>query len=810
MYYLLCVSLPLFCSGLENLSPVLLQCEDWDKEYPEENGVTNECKMKVKQRDVDEFLFRLRKDEFTTRLFKFRLIFQKREILQTKCVIEPFNWVWTFPGVKGAMQFLKWPNEYSVWSLGLLDSYSQGPMNISIDVSNNCTVIIGQNETTQRIGLALTEMVNKAADLPSSNVEYGFGSVCYQERIYIQNPLMYKLCLHIVCPFEALGYKCCRTEYVYQNNTTRVVCDGRIVHFDDAWWVVPFLVGILMFAYVPILLVKQLQNTREKRGDNVIDLMEQNTNTDVKWLIANPLSFCSIIQAYFVSFAEIFPRLSGIFMRILIIFSCLFILVVQLLMHYFYDYKYTIALVEAGVPLAFRSMISGYNDSKDNFMPRLGGPFVALEIYLITTVILVCIPRDLETFINKGIPNNDQLSVSPLTIDLKTRGKLGAVYDIERQSGFQKLYSLMKSHIFMLINPSFWRLVIQMQFRRFTGLINITASRKTVKVMLTFVLFIPYFCIFCVIESFLTVMYYGFPIFLFFQVTVCAYCNGIKTKFGSLGTFGKIIQYILTTVVVAMLVFNIYILTVVFIDSFHFITRIIIFTFTGLIAYPSTTYGYFVFAITVMMYVAESIQQIRTGYSKLFTYVRKCCLKVCNRNAFPNVPIILNKNGFNMISRELFYFVVSRHRPIRVEIFFSVLKLVFITFLLYLAIHTIVQLQGLWNINPLTQVVTAIFICLVPKLWHKMMHEDGSIFAMRETLIIGKLINDYCQQKLHCREGHTINNVESDNSENENEDRALLDCSTTYRRYDTLNIQTDETEDNEMRSDLLLDMANDL
>ena len=81
------------------------------------------------------------------------------------------------------------------------------------------------------------------------------------------------------------------------------------------------------------------------------------------------------------------------------------------------------------------------------------------------------------------------------------------------------------------------------------------------------------------------------------------------------------------------------------------------------------------------------------------------------------------------------------------------------------------------------------------------------MFSMCENLIIGKLINDYCQQKLHCREGHTINSVESDYDENEA--RALLDCATP-RMYDTLNIQSDETEDDEMRSDLLLDMANDL
>lgn len=804
--FLMFLNATIICKGSSNLTQLSFQCDDWKYEYPEENGVTNMCNMTVK--DGSEFMFLLRKSEFKGRLIRLNVIFEEIETFKTKCVVEPKQWVWTFPGEKGATHFLKWPQEYRVWSLGLLDSRTFGPVDIRITVQGNCPVIIGQNETTQRIGLALLQMANKASDLPGANVEYGYGYVCYHERVYIDSPFMYSLCLHIICPFEALGYRCCNTIYEIGNNKTRVVCDGEVIHYDEAWWIVPFIIGILMFANVPLLLVKPFQKQRRCKGFHTIDLLQSGIYNE-DWLIANPLSFCRIIRSPFIYFGEKFPRMAGVILRFLVTMCSVLILIIQILVHYNYDYKYTLDLVKAGVPLAFRSMVTGYHYSKHNFMPRLGGPYVGLAFYLITTAVLVCLPRDLETFIDKGIPNNVQLSVSPITIDLKTRGKLGAVFDIERQHGYQKIYSLMKAHIFMLINPSFWKLAIQMQLRRFLGLLNIATQKKSLKVSLLVVLFIPYFFVFCVAELLLAVTYYGFPIFLFFQVTVCAYCKEIKTIITRFGVIGNIIRYLLTLSVVGLLVFNIYILTVVFVDSFHFITRVIMFTFTGLIAYPGTTYGYFVFAITILMYVMEAIQHIRTGYSKLFNLVRKCCMKIHNNNSFPNISLIKQCNGFNVISRELFFFVVSRHRPIRVEIFFSFLKLVFITFLMYLAIHTIVKLQGLWDINPLTQVVTALFICLIPKLWHKMMTRDEFLVDMREAFVIQKLIADYCRQKLYTRE-HKINaDLGNGDQENQNEHQSLLGGNID-RGYYSIASKDAESEDDEMRADLLLDLANEL
>jgi hypothetical protein len=113
-------------------------------------------------------------------------------------------------------------------------------------------------------------------------------------------------------------------------------------------------------------------------------------------------------------------------------------------------------------------------------------------------------------------------------------------------------------------------------------------------------------------------------------VTVLAYYKGIRSYFERFGKLGKITQHICTLITILFIIFDMYILTVVFIDSCHFITRMLIFTFTGFIAYPSTTYGYFVFIITVFMYITESVHHIRSTYSKLFKYVNMTVF-LCNK-----------------------------------------------------------------------------------------------------------------------------------------------------------------------------------
>lgn len=729
-----------------HMTPSTFQCEQWGKEYPMVNNVTENCSMEVNEQNEEQFLFHLKNSEFDLVLFRFYLTFDVKKIFWTKCPIEPQLWTWTYPAPYGAYQFLKWPKEYGIWSMGLLDMYSYGPMNISMKVYGDCRVVIGQKETTQRISMALLNMTNRTGEIRNTYESLRYGTVCYNERLYIGNYNWYFLCLHINCPIEATGYKCCTSENY--GNKTRVVCNGEPIYFDNAWWVVPFIIGFLMFSYSPFLLVKVFHHSAYSNKDgDTSDNMTTIRNTD-KWLVCNPLSLFAIIKCNLKITSQKNHLITIILRRIVITFSTLVVIFIQVCVHYVYDYHYTLELVTHGVPLAFRSMAVGYTHSKNNFMPMIGGPYVGLSIYLATTILLVIIPRDFEHFLNKGIPNNLELSTSPLTIDIMTKARLGSVYNIERQSGYDKLYNLMKAHIYMMINPSFWCLAIQMQVRRFVWLINRLTKHKVLLAILAIVLFIPYILIVCTLELISSIIYYGFPIVLYFQVTVLAYYKGIRSYFGRFGKLGKITHHICTLITILFIVFDMYILTVVFVDSCHFITRMLIFTFTGFIAYPSATYGYFVFIITVLMYITESVHHIRSTYSKLFKYVSRNCDTIRRKNIFPDVHVSKTVDDVLMISRDLFIYVVSRHKPIRIEIFFSVLKLVFITFLLYIASNTIVSLPRLWNLNPLTQVVTALFVCLVPKLWRMLQVGDDYLDDMRANMLIQKLIVDYCRQNL--------------------------------------------------------------
>jgi hypothetical protein len=128
------------------MTPSKFQCEQWGKEYPMVNNVTENCSMEVNEQDEERFLFQLKNSEFALVLFRFYLTFDVKEIFKTKCLIEPHLWTWTYPAPYGAYQFLKWPKEYGIWSMGLLDMYSYGPMNISMKVYGDCPVVIGQKQ----------------------------------------------------------------------------------------------------------------------------------------------------------------------------------------------------------------------------------------------------------------------------------------------------------------------------------------------------------------------------------------------------------------------------------------------------------------------------------------------------------------------------------------------------------------------------------------------------------------------------------------------------------------------------------------
>jgi len=65
--------------------------------------------------------------------------------------------------------------------------------------------------------------------------------------------------------------------------------------------------------------------------------------------------------------------------------------------------------------------------------------------------------------------------------------------------------------------------------------------------------------------------------------------------------------------------------SIIFVDSFIFIAKVAIFTYTGLFVNPSYTEGWVIFGITVTMYIYESIHSVNDTYEQLFLQTKKVC-----------------------------------------------------------------------------------------------------------------------------------------------------------------------------------------
>jgi hypothetical protein len=177
--------------------------------------------------------------------------------------------------------------------------------------------------------------------------------------------------------------------------------------------------------------------------------------------------------------------------------------------------------------------------------------------------------------------------------------------------------------------------------------------------------------------------------------------------------------------------------------------------FTGLIAYPDVTYGYFVFTITVIIYVTESIQHIDVVYSRLFENAKVACEKYQRKRLFPAVPLIRMNESVSFLSAALFRYVVHYKRPVRIEILFSFFKLMLILIVLYMSISIILAFKEISKMTTLTQTITALFICLLPKLYKMFTRHNTKSIEVKEASDMKNIIEQYCTSYIHERvEGH--------------------------------------------------------
>ncbi|XP_052805762.1 uncharacterized protein LOC128235084 isoform X2 [Mya arenaria] len=614
----------------------------------------------------------------------------------------------------------------------LYEKVIRKPVNIPLQrISGNClNITVGNQEDDKKIANALKSLVDEMMTIDKET--YGPSFFCYKMRQYIEP---YVLCKHVVCPIEAVQHNCC--DYFYNNTINprrEMKCREQTFEYDNIWWALPSIVSFTLFIYCPIVIMytlykcsshkkstiklSEIQRTLGQRGISNADT-ESSRFSNEDTFIFEDTNHVTLVNTLFMPMKECHDGndgdqsncvscCSGRFARLFFPFLSFVIIGLQLLLDYIFLYDFVIDSADSGVLLGFRSMITGYSKSKENFLPYIGGPYVALACYLLITELLVVMPASLNNLLSEAILVNrtsrSEFESSPILLTVKRIGILGSK-NVYVANGYYKIYTLFIAQFFMLFNIKYWKHAIAIQILRW----------GKIKRKVGCLPFLPFYLAICFIELFLSLFIYGFPIISFGIIMVKAYCRPFRRSVYS-DLVGK---YIWTAVLVVAVLFFLFMFGNIFLDATLFISRVAIFTFTGLIVYPKSSYGYIIFVITVFYYISESINDFSMIYRRLLSDIVRIASSLERGNMCLQMRVIYKYKGRRAVRESLFELVVETICPRRKLFFLTFLKTVVIIGILWVCLNLLIKTDSFKELHVIMHVGTALLICAIPQIFKR-------------------------------------------------------------------------------------------
>lgn len=745
--------------------------DEWGRFVPDQTYNSGSCKMIIQPESWRNLKYKIILEKANFVYLQMNFISSEPITVKSRpCVVQPNLWIWTYKGRGGARQYLNWPMEYSVWSLGLLDAHTHGPITLNVTVKGNCSVDIGEKNTTARLALAFEAMV-KSFRTKYYRVHFTKSYFCYKQRMALNN-VFYCICNFITCPIEAIGYKCCKLRWTYSKTKFMVVCPGKTLIYHRLWWIIPFIIGFVVYLYIPIFLFKlgeilqigmakyktfdkikfSYQSTSSINGDPNGAILEDK-DIDTQMIFENPVTICPIISSQFSCCFKRCPVCMSRLVRFLFSLMTMSIIFFKLLLHGMFQYDFIIDSVKRGVPMDFLSVFAGYEDSKNNFMRSFGGPYVACGLYLSLLTMLLCYPKDISVFLEHGLPNNPNLSTSPLNLDIIGKQRFGSTSTFLPSSGYRKINDSMQNHFYMILNSKFWKHALKIQKDRWFGVLTSFFPTCKLYLVIFYIFVLPVYVLVCLLELIICIVYFGFPAIFLLHVLLRAFCLPVWKLFSACALVIRFVGVLFVLLQACVIFFVMYMFTVVFVDSFVFISRVIVFTYSGLFAYPAFSFSYVIFGFSIIMYVADSVKSIGKVYRDLFERVKTLCKKVQKENTKSKTKIWVFYKGYTGIPRELFQLVLQRHKPIRIQVFFSFLKILSLICIIYVSVMLLESFKASKDFTSLTEVISTLFVCFVPKLLKKIcMFSKGKRdrefeWALEETIKDFRTMN--CQRKIH-------------------------------------------------------------
>ena len=685
------------------------------------NGTDLQTNCTLHIRDESKYFFSSMILHYKYNFVYLKLEFNNFNIVESDDVIEYKRWVWTYWGGKGGYQNLLLPTNNGYLSFGLLWAHTfVGPMPLKLSGSGTCNNLTSGKKTDVMIGEALGDMTN---DIASHKDVYNSSYWCYHFRIK-ENGIKKFVCENFVCPKQTFEYRCCKYNIDFVTKRRSIICNIEHYHPGTVWWTFAIYLGYLCWVSYPLLLTYicyKLTNANKpiqadnSEMDNVLDRSSDHITEEYVFFYKHsyPLTILgTIIQALCICNVKntILSRL----LRLMIIFSPLAILVLKIFLVFEYEGNFIQAAVSKGSLLNFNNLLVDFQSAKRSYLVIFGGPHVALALYVLLSCILIQLPRDLESFLVRGLFNFESLGLSPLTLSLETKCHLAGLQS-NNMTGFIKIHYTLSSNLLLLLNKAFWQHTFKMFCFRWRmsmySFLNKVCSPCGLKAIC--VPLIIGYAIFCTFELAIMLLLYLFP-FVSFPLILCkAYVNAI-TDFCTYhsNTFVKSLCYILLPFTILALSFTWYIYCLLIFQCIWFFIIIILYTYSGVIAYPRISYGYLILVFMTIYYTIEIFNKFGKSYQKLLHVIIKASKNVNHISTGKTVEIRNNKG----IPKKLWELIIERHQARRLKVASTVLQLAVLISVLYVSVELLERFNKFHELSVITHVFTVLAVCALPKI----------------------------------------------------------------------------------------------
>ena len=599
------------------------------------NDNVDNCSLSVDQRSID--FFRSRLDIADPNFMRFKVIFGKYHPKHTSDTFHPFQWVWTYKSKRGLYPYLQWNVDYDVLSFGLLDvkTFSSGSF-ILINVSGNCNLTLGERQTTELIAEQLTVLVSKLSPDSETITRYQDSFWCYQaEAPGFRDTLAYHLGLYLLYPTSGINYNCCNTNYDFMESKYSYSCMDRQMPKWKLCTTGPYIIGMVLFLFSPIVLfqIADYLSPTERDGQYTKMTLHSSTQSNIQRLVPNMNDHCDWLcldgkfpKSFTGLLASLFPKHYPIALsrlkRFLFVLLGPVIVFIQLIMYYYGMASTTEAYVSRGIPVGFLSFFGKTSQERRNaFAPALGGPDVILTSYYVLGVLFLVFPRSVQDVIENGIPKSTS-DISPLWLSAEECKRLSHI-NVSDGAGYKNAANLFLCRFYMLFTDCFWKRIYRVQKAR---IYTFCVNSSFCKCILIF--FLPLYVLLCLLEIVISIVYFSIPLCSFMVVIVHGAVRTIAITIRSHSFFtnirilsilmkNRIVVITFSIIIAVLFTFFVYSFCLVFIQSFFFISQLLVYCYVAVIVYPEVAFGYLFFGVVFLYYIVRVIAGFGAKYLAL-------------------------------------------------------------------------------------------------------------------------------------------------------------------------------------------------